>query len=50
MSSKLHSQLAKLTRSRLHKAVARERLFTLPDEVRAHKRAIRVIATGLITT
>ena len=33
-------QLAKLTRPRLHKAVARERLFKLLDEAREHKPAI----------
>ncbi|MEX0959815.1 MAG: BTAD domain-containing putative transcriptional regulator [Burkholderiales bacterium] len=36
-------QLAKLTRPRLHKAVARERLFSLLDEAREHKPAICVI-------
>ena len=36
-------QLAKLTRPRLHKAVARERLFTLLDEAREHKPAICVV-------
>ena len=37
------SQLAKLTRPRLHKAVARERLFALLDEAREHKPAICVV-------
>ena len=36
-------QLAKLTRPRLHKAVARERLFALLDEARANKPAICVV-------
>lgn len=36
-------QLAKLTRPRLHKAVARERLFALLDEARSHKPAICVV-------
>ena len=36
-------QLAKLTRPRLHKAVARERLFALLDEARTHKPAICVV-------
>ena len=36
------SQLAKLTRPRLHKAVARERLFALLDEASQHKSAICV--------
>lgn len=36
-------QLAKLTRPRLHKAVARERLFSLLDEAREHKPAICVV-------
>jgi ATP/maltotriose-dependent transcriptional regulator MalT/two-component SAPR family response regulator len=36
-------QLAKLTRPRLHRAVARERLFTLLDEAREHKPAICVV-------
>lgn len=36
-------QLAKLTRPRLHKAVARERLFALLDEAREHKSAICVV-------
>jgi LuxR family maltose regulon positive regulatory protein len=36
-------QLAKLTRPRLHKAVARERLFTLLDEAREHKPAICIV-------
>jgi LuxR family maltose regulon positive regulatory protein len=36
-------QLAKLTRPRLHKAVARERLFAVLDEARAHKPAICVV-------
>jgi LuxR family transcriptional regulator, maltose regulon positive regulatory protein len=35
-------QLAKLSRPRLHKAVARERLFSLLDEAREHKPAICV--------
>jgi ATP/maltotriose-dependent transcriptional regulator MalT len=33
-------QFAKLTRPRLHNAVARERLFALLDEAREHKPAI----------
>src|SRR5579859_8099979 len=37
------AQLAKLTRPRLHKAVARERLFTKLDEAREHKPAICVV-------
>jgi LuxR family maltose regulon positive regulatory protein len=37
------SQLAKLTRPRLHKAVARERLFAVLDEAREHKSAICVV-------
>jgi len=36
-------QLAKLTRPRLHKAVARERLFALLDESKEHKPAICVV-------
>jgi len=36
-------QLAKLTRPRLHKAVARERLFALLDEAHEHKAAICVV-------
>jgi len=36
-------QLAKLTRPRLHNAVARERLFTVLDEAREHKPAICVV-------
>ena len=36
-------QLAKLTRPRLHKAVARERLFAKLDEAREHKPAICVV-------
>ena len=36
-------QLAKLTRPRLHKAVARERLFAKLDEARSHKPAICVV-------
>jgi LuxR family transcriptional regulator, maltose regulon positive regulatory protein len=36
-------QLAKLTRPRLHKAVARERLFALLDEAHEHKPAICVV-------
>jgi LuxR family maltose regulon positive regulatory protein len=36
-------QLAKLTRPRLHKAVARERLFALLDEAREHKPVICVV-------
>jgi DNA-binding SARP family transcriptional activator len=36
-------QLAKLTRPRLHKAVARERLFALLDEAQEHKPAICVV-------
>ena len=36
-------QLAKLTRPRLHKAVARERLFAVLDEAREHKPAICVV-------
>ena len=38
-----HPQLAKLTRPRLHKAVARERLFAVLDEARTHKPAICVV-------
>ena len=37
------SQLAKLTRPRLHRAVARERLFAELDEAREHKPAICVV-------
>lgn len=40
---KKQPQLAKLTRPRLHKAVARERLFALLDEAREHKPAICVV-------
>ena len=36
-------QLAKLTRPRLHRAVARERLFAILDEARSHKPAICVV-------
>ena len=36
-------QLAKLTRPRLHKAVARERLFAVLDEAHEHKPAICVV-------
>jgi LuxR family transcriptional regulator, maltose regulon positive regulatory protein len=36
-------QFAKLTRPRLHKAVARERLFSLLDDARDHKPAISVV-------
>ncbi len=36
-------QLAKLTRPRLHRAVARERLFSKLDEAREHKPAICVV-------
>ena len=36
-------QLAKLTRPRLHKAVARERLFAVLDDAREHKSAICVV-------
>jgi ATP/maltotriose-dependent transcriptional regulator MalT len=36
-------QFAKLTRPRLHNAVARERLFALLDEAREHKPAICVV-------
>ncbi len=36
-------QLAKLTRPRLHQAVARERLFAVLDEAREHKPAICVV-------
>jgi len=36
-------QLAKLTRPRLHKAVARERLFAKLDEAREHRPAICVV-------
>jgi DNA-binding SARP family transcriptional activator len=38
-----HPQLAKLTRPRLHKAVARERLFALLDDGHEHKSAICVV-------
>ena len=41
--AKLRPQLAKLTRPRLHKAVARERLFAKLDEAREHKPAICVV-------
>ena len=37
------SQLAKLTKPRLHRAVARERLFAVLDKAREHKPAICVI-------
>ena len=37
------SRLAKLTRPRLHKAVARERLFAVLDEAREHKPAVCVV-------
>ncbi len=37
------SQLAKLTRPRLHRAVARERLFTVLDDARTHKPATCVV-------
>ena len=37
------AQLAKLTRPRLHKAVARERLFALLDEAREHKPVICIV-------
>lgn len=37
------SQLAKLTRPRLHKAVARERLFAKLDDAREHKPAVCVV-------
>ena len=40
---KARPQLAKLTRPRLHKAVARERLFAVLDEAREHKPAICVV-------
>jgi LuxR family transcriptional regulator, maltose regulon positive regulatory protein len=36
-------QLAKLTRPRLHRAVARERLFAVLDEARDHRSAICVV-------
>ena len=36
-------QLAKLTRPRLHKAVARERLFALLDDAHEHRPAICVV-------
>jgi LuxR family maltose regulon positive regulatory protein len=42
MATKI-SQLAKLTRPRLHKAVARERLFAVLDEARTDKSAICVV-------
>lgn len=42
MPSQRRPQLAKLTRPRLHKAVARERLFALLDEAHEHKPAICV--------
>ena len=41
--AKLRPQLAKLTRPRLHKAAARERLFALLDKAREHKPAICVV-------
>ena len=41
--AKLRPQLAKLTRPRLHKAVARERLFAKLDEAREHRPAICVV-------
>jgi LuxR family transcriptional regulator, maltose regulon positive regulatory protein len=40
---KKQSQLAKLTRPRSHKSVARERLFTILDDAREHKPAICVV-------
>jgi len=40
---KAQPQLAKLTRPRLHKAIARERLFKLLDDGREHKSAICVV-------
>lgn len=40
---KSYPQLAKLTRPRLHKAVARERLFSRLDEAKEHSPAICVI-------
>ncbi|HUU74398.1 MAG TPA: hypothetical protein VMW70_17355 [Burkholderiales bacterium] len=40
---KKQPQLAKLTRPRLHKAVARERLFALLDEAREQKPSICVV-------
>jgi LuxR family transcriptional regulator, maltose regulon positive regulatory protein len=40
---KKKSQLAKLTRPRLHKAVARERLFALLDDAREHMAATCVV-------
>ncbi len=41
---KKQPQLAKVTRPRLHKAVARERLFALLDEAREHRPATYVVA------
>ena len=41
---KKQPQLAKLARPRLHKAVARERLFALLDEAREHKPATCVVS------
>ena len=38
-----HPRLAKLTRPRLHNAVARERLFSLLDDARDTHRAICVV-------
>lgn len=43
MPKKPQQQLAKLSRPRLHKAVARERLFAVLDEAREHKPAICVV-------
>ncbi len=43
MPTQHRPQLAKLTRPRLHKAVARERLFALLDEAHEHKPAICVV-------
>jgi LuxR family maltose regulon positive regulatory protein len=43
MMARLAPQLAKLTRPRLHKAVARERLFALLDDAREHKPAACVV-------
>src|SRR5882724_10105701 len=43
MPSKRRSPLAKLTRPRLHKAMARERLFSVLDEARTYKPAICVV-------
>ena len=40
---KKQPQLAKLTRPRLHKAVARERLFSVLDDARQHKPCICVV-------